>query len=472
MPELFIFLLKVNIALVVFCLGYYLVLRQLTFYTLNRVYLVLSILCASLYPLVDIPALLQHKQLASVQQIAINWQTSATQLAEEPAYWTVLTYLFWAGLLVFAARLTLQLASLYRLYRGSIPAVFHDHEVRVTKANISPFSFWQNIYINPDNIEPADLENVLRHEQVHVNEWHTLDILLAELSVVAYWFNPGVWLMKKAVRENVEFITDRKILQQGADSKAYQYSLLHVSTAETASAAITNHFNFLTLKKRIKMMNAKRSSNLNLTRYAFLVPSVFACLFIVGISKAEVVKTQLLSLKSNAQVSASNYHIEQTDTPKKNKKITAVRISKRVDTVKPKTITILKKKGDTTISSIVISDMPKEMVMISDGKIDSTRKEFGVSYSYTITSDPVRPKVIDVKLTEPASQAEFKDKLILINGEIATSSQLKKLPVSDIQAVRSVDANAQDSSDGIPYIKKYGDKAKNGVIFITTKKSK
>lgn len=50
MPALFVFLLKVNIALLLFCAGYYLVLRPLTFYTLNRIYLLAAIIFASIYP--------------------------------------------------------------------------------------------------------------------------------------------------------------------------------------------------------------------------------------------------------------------------------------------------------------------------------------------------------------------------------------------------------------------------------------
>jgi bla regulator protein BlaR1 len=111
---------------------------------------------------------------------------------------------------------------------------------------------------------------------------------LAELSSIFYWFNPGVWLMKKAVRENIEFITDRKILNKGIDTKAYQYSLVNVSFNAT-TPGIVNHFNISTIKKRIIMMNAKRSSRVNLTRYAFVVPAV-ALLLVFSFSKAAVVK--------------------------------------------------------------------------------------------------------------------------------------------------------------------------------------
>ncbi|MDB5145665.1 MAG: hypothetical protein JWQ66_4378, partial [Mucilaginibacter sp.] len=231
MPALFIFLFKVNIALVLFCLGYYLVLRHLTFYTLNRIYLVIAILFSTLYPNINLSGFMQsHQQLTGpVQTVILNWKAPAENFVKplyQPNYWQWVELVFWAGVILFAARLIMQLFSLYKLYRQSKPGQVHDHTVRLIRDDISPFSFWRSIYINPTKLSPADLKNVLEHEQVHVSEWHTLDILLAELSTIFYWFNPGVWLMKKAVRENIEFITDRKILQKGTDSKQYQYSLV------------------------------------------------------------------------------------------------------------------------------------------------------------------------------------------------------------------------------------------------------
>lgn len=294
MPALFVFLLKVNIALLLFCAGYYLVLRHLTFYTLNRVYLVAAILFASIYPQINLVGFVQQHQefTKPVQAVVINWQAPANALIKplaQPDYWHWTEVIFWAGAALLALRLLSQLYSLFKLYRGSVPAQIHNHRVRVLDGEAGPFSFWKSIYINPNNYEPADLKAILLHEQVHVNEWHTLDILLAELSTIFYWFNPGVWLMKKAVRENIEFITDRKILNKGIDAKQYQYSLVNVSFA-AAPQTLVNHFNISTIKKRIIMMNAKRSSKFNLTRYAFLVPAVVALLLVFSISKAALVK--------------------------------------------------------------------------------------------------------------------------------------------------------------------------------------
>jgi TonB-dependent SusC/RagA subfamily outer membrane receptor len=304
MPALFLFLFKVNIALVLFCLGYYLVLRHLTFYTLNRIYLVIAILFSTLYPNINLSDFAQrHQQLTEpVQTVILNWKAPAENFVKplyQPNYWQWAELIFWAGVFLFAARMMMQLFSLYKLYRRSRPGELHDYPVRLIKDDISPFSFWRSIFVNPTKLSPADLKSVLEHEQVHVSQWHTLDILLAELSTVFYWFNPGVWLMKKAVRENIEFTTDRKILQKGTDSKQYQYSLVSVSLA-TAPNTIVNHFNISTIKKRIIMMNAKRSAGYNLTRYILLIPAVTALLLVFNLSKAEISKKGLHTFKSIA----------------------------------------------------------------------------------------------------------------------------------------------------------------------------
>jgi hypothetical protein len=319
MPATFVFLLKVNIALLLFCAGYYLVLRPLTFYTLNRIYLLTAILFASIYPQINFSAFVQrHEELAKpMEQIAINWQSPA-QLVSQPVqtfdYWYWLSIIFWTGAGLLLIRLGLQLLSLLRLYKNSTPQYIGEHLVRVMDKDAAPFSFWRSIYVNPAKHEPTDLKSILLHEQVHVNQWHTADILLAELSSIFYWFNPGIWLIKKAVRENIEFITDRKILKNGVDSKTYQYSLVNVSFNNT-QPGIVNHFNISTIKKRIIMMNAKRSSKLNLTRYAFVVPAVMALLLVFSISKADFARPVRITLANAVQPLARIININADEVP-------------------------------------------------------------------------------------------------------------------------------------------------------------
>jgi bla regulator protein BlaR1 len=348
MPALFVFLFKVNIALLLFCAGYYLVLRHLTFYTLNRAYLMVAIVFATLYPKIDLSDFaMRHETIAKpVQTVVLNWQAPAEKLIKpltQPNYWQWATVIFWAGAVFLAFRLLMQLFSLFQLYRRSQPARIHDHDVRLIEGEAAPFSFWRSIYVNPANHTPADLQAILLHEQVHVNGWHTIDILLAELSSIFYWFNPGIWLMKKAVRENIEFITDRKILNKGFDTKTYQYSLVNVSFNAT-TPGIVNHFNISTIKKRIIMMNAKRSSRFKLTRYAFVVPAVVALLLVFTLSKAEIAKpiTHKIAVAIKpvtlAITEAAQNAMAFTDTApaKKTKPVTAKAV--KADTTKFKQI--------------------------------------------------------------------------------------------------------------------------------------
>lgn len=553
MPALFVFLLKVNIALIIFCLGYYLVLRNLTFYTLNRFYLGLAIIFSSIYPLININDFLRrHQQLAiPVHTVVINWRGPAEHFIQQPGYWYWATLLFWIGAIVFAARLLIQLFSLYKLYKNSKPATIQDHDVRLTTADISPFSFWQSIYINPENLNPDDLKSVLQHEQVHVKEWHTLDILLAEISVIFYWFNPGVWLMKKAVRENVEFITDRKILQKGTDCKTYQYSLLSVSVAATTPSGITNHFNFSTLKKRIKMMNAKRSSNVNLTRYALLLPIVLICLFTFSVTKASFVRKSQHAYKI---ITASVHNLVDIAKPKgvnvegkPAKKTTPSNAVKQMmmevhtDTLVRKNFTFnaLRLPGEDTLTYFINGEKvthaefkkmqpadlenmqvvanyggsasPAKLTTIlkrnSHGDLSATdsgsakHMEFVmirnlndstpvyIHGSKTDTNKRIRVKFLhgpltseDIKITHAAlmggnggkfifktNDLDIKEQanlLTVVDGKTmnADDKVLQKLPASEIKTV--------NVKDGPEMVKQYGDKAKNGVIFITTKKNK
>lgn len=286
MPALLIYLLKANIALTLFFLAYRWGLRRLTFYELNRFFLLAGILCSSLFPLVDVNALLQrHREIGEVAAYVPDLSALQAQPDAGFTIWHLLIYIFWTGVTVMAFRFIIQLCSLWRIHRNSHTGVLQQQPVKLLNNRINPFSFFRHIYINPSLHQPAELDAILQHELVHVKEWHTIDVLTAELNNIFYWFNPGAWLMKTAIRENLEFITDRRMLQQGIDLKTYQYNLIKVSGIPYATA-IANSFNFSHLKNRIKMMNQKRSAKYNVLRYLVLGCVVAVALLSLNFSRA------------------------------------------------------------------------------------------------------------------------------------------------------------------------------------------
>ncbi|WP_316737560.1 M56 family metallopeptidase [Pedobacter aquatilis] len=297
MPYLFLVLLKINLVLILFALTYYLVLRKLTFYILNRIFLLFGLVFSTAYPFINLTEIFNNHDALPAFVPGLNQNVSQlVQLNSVSYLWQILTAVFYCGVIFMMLRLFIQFISLYQIHKKSSPGLVNDLKVRMLTDKISPFSFWQNIYVNPNLHKPKDLNNIIEHEKIHVEELHTLDIVLAEISLVFYWFNPGVWLMKKAVKENIEFITDAKILKKGVDRKAYQYSLLDVGILQHP-VSIINNFNLFDLKKRIRMMNVKRSSKINLTRYVFVLPIILCVSLAFTIDKKDI-ETQISSVKN------------------------------------------------------------------------------------------------------------------------------------------------------------------------------
>src|SRR5699024_6424114 len=175
------------------------------------------------------------------------------------------------GAALFLIRFVIQVISLYKIHRASKLAFWRDYKYREVLFSIYPFSFFKNIYLNRKQHNVKELEDIFEHETVHIKELHSIDTLFFEVILILCWYNPFVWLMRKAARDNLEYLTDHQVLESGADRQSYQYSLL--STARQGqSVGISNHFNFKTLKKRINMMNKKRSTKLEIGKYFVMLP--------------------------------------------------------------------------------------------------------------------------------------------------------------------------------------------------------
>ena len=288
--SLLLYLLKANGALLLVAAAYFGLLRRLTFFTLNRAYLLLGILFAAVYPALPMPALLPAEATPTLAFAVIAATGAAGAVAAPatpPMNWAAVgVALYAAGAAVLLARLLGQLLSLARLRRQSRPALVQGQPVRVLAGKVSPFSFGRSIYLNPALHPAPELAAVLRHEQVHVRQRHTLDVLLAQLALAAAWCNPAAWLLRRALLDNLEFLADQAVLETGLDRRAYQYSLLRLSQAP-AGPSLVSSFTFPTLKTRVMMMNMPLSSSGQLARYFVAGPLVLAVALGVSGARAQ-----------------------------------------------------------------------------------------------------------------------------------------------------------------------------------------
>lgn len=292
---------------------YKLLLQKETFFHLNRYILLACMIMAFILPLVPIPQQFSLRKTAVekpvevakipvskiettkpiVQPIAptVVEQTKETFKIESVVQWLV--YLYWFGVIVFALNFLMQVVLL--LYRAYSKSVIQDGKFRIIEItdDKAPCSFANNIFINPEKYEWETYNQILLHEKIHIEQKHTIDLLLAEMVLIFQWFNPFAWQWRKALEINLEFLTDDQMLQQDTvEKESYQFSLLKVA-APQFPLSLTTNYNQSLLKKRIIMMNSKKSNVHTTWKYFFLLPILvlFACLFNQPAAQSQNLKT-------------------------------------------------------------------------------------------------------------------------------------------------------------------------------------
>lgn len=290
MPVYFEYALKVSICLAVSFLFYTLLLKRMTYYTWNRYFLLTFSVLSFVVPFININVFVQDEEKIPVSFIneipSIHSYQAMGESANMPAtflYWQILTAIFLLVSFILLVRLSIQLLSIKKIKAKSMLLIAGEENIYHISEPILPFSFLNSIFINTNNYRENGLQEIIDHERVHVQQKHTIDVLLTEVICIVNWYNPFVWMLKKAVRENLEFIADDAVLRNGFDKKNYQYLLLKV-TGDLPSAIATS-LRFSSLKNRILMMNKTKTSRLHLFKFLLLVPVIIFLLLAFRNSK-------------------------------------------------------------------------------------------------------------------------------------------------------------------------------------------
>ncbi|GAB3640526.1 M56 family metallopeptidase [Spirosoma arcticum] len=289
------YVVLVNGLLAVVSAAFYALLRRETFFEANRLVLWLGLMVSLVLPLLELPdwrpqpvrAVMQRTARVIVPRVLPSPPVSQPDVTitfpNGPTYpafpqqvitsdWSWqqgLLGLYVAVVIMLLIRFGVRLLSLMRLIWQSVHEPYDDFTLLRNDAVTSPFSFFGWVVLNPDHHEPDELEQILRHERVHVRAWHSVDMIGAELVSIIFWFNPAAYLFRQMVHQTVEFSADRAVLAEGIDPKAYQYNLVKVSLSAGWST-INNHFSYFSLRHRVGMMNRQRSSYRAWGRYAML----------------------------------------------------------------------------------------------------------------------------------------------------------------------------------------------------------
>ena len=216
------YVVLVNALLAVVSFAYYALLRRETFFRTNRLVLWLGIVATLLLPLLELPdwrpqpvrAVMHRTAQVIVPRILAGAGTPKPDVTitfpdqrTYPAFqrqsaatgWSwpmLLLLLYTGGVLVLLIRLGVQLSSLRRLIRQSVHEPYDGFTLVRNESVTAPFSFFNWVVLNPSSHASDELEQILRHERVHVRERHSLDMLGAEVICIFFWFNPAAYLFR------------------------------------------------------------------------------------------------------------------------------------------------------------------------------------------------------------------------------------------------------------------------------------
>ncbi len=268
--NLIYYLLEANLYLIIFYGFYKIFLHKETFYTLNRYFLILSTLIAFTIPFFQL-GFLQTNGIES--KIMINQQTepSTDRLTVDEVIVTVylLTALFLLSKLVWGFR------HLYTILKQSDSKTENGITIIELKQTKSAYSFFHLLFIDP---ELPRKDTIINHELAHIKQRHSIDVLFFEIIGSLNWFNPFIYKLKNDVKLLHEYLADEETTVKGIEKYEYAMFLIQNSYDNESIQLMNQIFNSSILKRRISMLNQKKSAKWARLRLLLVLPVTGALL--------------------------------------------------------------------------------------------------------------------------------------------------------------------------------------------------
>ncbi len=287
------YFLQVNLCWLMFYGLYWALLSRETFFKLNRIYLIITLLGGLALPLV---ADWLHKETALVLpfegillpifEFSING--NGLSVVDSPtllpvgrgwSWWAIISSIYFIGFSLEMTRFLMGLFKLYRLNKTAHKEVKSSYTLLITEGVCQPFSFFKYVFISRDLLQSADFQNIMRHELAHVKQKHSWDVIALEVIQIIFWLSPCVYLYKNSLRNVHEYLADAAVLR--SVSKRQYGSLLIQQSQAGKSIAFVNPF-FSQLKKRILMMTRNPSKRRSLVKYALAAPIFFTLVILLA----------------------------------------------------------------------------------------------------------------------------------------------------------------------------------------------
>jgi TonB family protein len=456
MEALGIYLFQMACWLAGFWLVYVAVLRKETFFELNRWFLLFGLVASFTLPLFPIRynVVKEPLDLSTLLQLGKANIAGTTDQTPSINYWMVA---YAAGVLLFLFRFVWQSAKLYTLRRRSEQILLGETPVFKLDKDTAPFSFFNSVYISKNLCGETELKTVVAHEKVHIDERHWVDLLLLEVARALQWFNPLLILYRKAMMQNHEFLADNGTLLKGVSARTYK-AILANQMLGVPVLQIANGFTLFNQNKRILMMNKDKTKPAKRLKLLWALPVI--ALLLAAFAKPNYVSGE--NNNSSVITNENGLTIKGKVTDADGKPLQGAAIIVKNTNIG----TVTDASGNYKLEGI----KPEAELVFSyigfETKVAKVKSELNVSMKRSVipvsmlgepmAPPPPPPPPIDFRTMENG-----KKPLIIVDGDI-TNIDINKI---DPETIERVEVLKEKSATAV-----YGDKGKDGVIFITTKK--
>ncbi len=455
---------KVAFATGAFWLAYLVLFQNRKHFVFNRVYLPVMLALSFIIPLITF-TIVNYTEAPKTDVNSYAYLSASTEVIQQVKSYTVWPhYLFGIYMLGVAG-------FLFHLITGHIKAMLiirasrvkhiFGCKINVTEKDVHPFSFFSRIVISERTLNSRNLKMIVEHEHIHVQEKHTLDILFTEVLFLLQWFSPFAWLVKDAVKNNLEYKTDNEIIKHH-NPASYQLAMVALADKQGVAPFLTA-LNGSQLKNRIIMMKKKNENRFMLLKQLVLLPLL--AVLVMGLSNREV-KTEFIQ--------PQNDNILQQPETKKEKIVSGTIVNEKGESLAGVAV-IIKGKTVGTISDnsgnyqIQLEPADSTLVFALPGY---EKQEININEKNKIDVElkPIRSEgSLRLKSNEPSGNAQSfnstrdfdntNEPLYVVDGKITKS--ITQIPPDDIERI--------DVLKNKSAVDLYGPDAKNGAILITTK---
>lgn len=508
METYLIYIAKAAIAAAAFYIAFLLLFQNQKHFTFNRIYLPVSLALSFVIPLITFTTVKYIEPVTIPDSGSFAWLPAPTEIPQQPAFvfewYHYLFGLYLLGTAGFLFHLLLgHLKAINIIQKSRIQKIFNNL-VNITPKDIHPFSFFSKIVISEKTLSHPDLEMIVSHENIHVREKHTLDILFTEIMFLLQWFNPFAWLLKDAVKNNLEYLTDHEIAKL-YNPQTYQMAMVTLADKQGIAPFLTA-LNGSQLKNRIVMMKRKTENKYAIVKQLLVLPLL--AVLVMGLSNREV-KTEIIQpAKINISKANPIINVVQSQNSIKGKvsdNITGKPVSGAKIFLEEMAVETISDENGSYEIEIGINEKPIVVNFSADEYYTNRVVYFGHNENIDVSLEKMHSNTsIEEKTIKEKEETEnyenkketevYKSKDVIQQGNLSDTITQKPPRVVKIQKIGDYDlSNALYIVDGveienieninpddiqsIDVLKNesatilYGEKGKNGVILITTKKN-